>query len=363
VIWWHDTGPGTAALAEATAPHGQGLSAGHDVASLSSSVGTLMAARLGPNDSIWTVTYDGLPAQHVEVRPGLGAIAESVPTPFGVGFAQLAFVGGQAVMTVEKYGDISTPPYYATRSSGGAWSDFKPVAGTWASGAAAALTTTGHGLRIITGVGNASYRPVVAGWNGSGFGKPLLTPDKNGCGVKTHDGWADPSQRLLDVSWECTDLAVANYPDAIHPALFRLKQSATPTYVAQIASGTRGIATLVYTVENGTANDLNVAHVLLPDSTRTVAKRSSAGRVTVTGPRSCLPPVNVHVGWTHRAARGWRFASGFLRLGAAAVGGTLDGAVLTPGKQYTLTGTAVFSKAGARRSVTATLKFKSCAAA
>jgi hypothetical protein len=363
LIWWHDSsGPDPGAHAEATAPDGQNHTAGHHVAAQPPAHGDLLAAKLGPNDSIWTVTYDAVPAQHVEVRPGLSAAPESVATPFAIGYAQLAFVGDQAVLTVEQYGSISTPPNYATRSSSGTWSSFRPLANTWAVGTNVALATTGHGLRLVTAIGNASYRPVISKWTASGFGKPRRTPDNNSCTPNTHDGWADASGRLLDASWECEDVAVANYPDALHPALFRLKAGGTPTYQAQIASGTRGIATLVYTVQSATANDLRVAHVLLPDSTLRVAKGGPGGRVTVTGPRSCLPPVNVRVGWTHKPARGWTFKSGSLQLGGKSVGSVLDGATLAPGKRYTLAGTATFSKGGKSSTVTARLLFKTCAA-
>ena len=363
VIWWHDSSPTSAAIAEATAPGGQNLSAGHDVATLSTSVGDLLAAKRGPGDSIWLVTYDAVPAQHVEVRTGLSAVPESVPTPWPIGYAQIAFVGGQAVLTIEKYGTIGIEPYYATRSSSGTWSSFQPVPHTWAVGTNVALATTGHGLRLVTAIGDASYKPVVSKWNGSAFGKPRRTADSNSCTPNTHDGWSDPSSRLLDVSWECEEVAVANYPDALHAAIFRLKATSTPTYQAQIASGTRGIATVAYTQQSATANDLQVAHVLLPDSTHSVSKHGAGGRVTVTGPRSCLPPVNVHVGWARKAARGWTFRSGSLRLGGKAVSNPLDGATLAAGKSYTLTGTATFSKAGKSSTVTAKLVFKTCATA
>jgi hypothetical protein len=363
VIWHHDIDAGSAAIAEATAPGGQGLSAGHDVATLPTSVGDLMAAKLGPADSIWLVTYDAVPAQHVEVRPGLSAVPESVPTPWPIGYAQIAFVGGQAVLTVEKYGTIGIEPYYATRSSSGTWSSFQPVPRTWAVGTNVALATTGHGLRLVTAIGDASYKPVVSKWNGSAFGKPRRTSDTNSCTPNSHDGWADPSNRVLDVSWECEQVAVANYPDALHAAVVRLKATNTPTYQAQIASGTRGIATVAYTQQSATANDLIVAHVLLPDSTYTVSKKGAGGRVTVKGPRSCLPPVNVRVGWSRKAARGWTFKSGSLQLGGKSVGSVLDGATLAAGKQYTLVGTATFSRNGKSSTVTAKLKFKTCAAA
>jgi hypothetical protein len=226
----------------------------------------------------------------------------------------------------------------------------------------AALASSRHGLRLVTTVDNASYRPVISKWTGSGFAPRHLTADHNPCAPSSHDGTADPSGRLLDVSWECQDVTVTNYADAARAAIVRLTVHDTPTATPQIASGTRGIATVAYSTENGSDQVLRAAHVRLPGSTRTVRHAGTGGRVTVTGPLSCLPPVNVHIAWTRHAAGGWSFKSGTLRLDGKHVSPPkLDGATLTAGKTYALTGAATFAKGGNRHTIKTTLKFTTCA--
>jgi hypothetical protein len=367
LVWFHDTdqsinGDFNAAIAEATAVHGQNLTAAHDIVN-APSFGQLLTADMAPNGDIWTVSYDGAPSQTVFVWHSGAPGSDNVHTPYIVGFAQLAFTSGTPVLAVEKYGSIGTALHWATRGSGGTWSSFHTLANTWTVGTNAVLETTGHGLRVVTAIDNASYRPVIAKWNGSGFSARRLTADKNNCAPNTHDGWADASGRLLDVSWECSDVTVTNYADAFHAAIVRFHVNSTPTDAPQIASGTRGIATVAYTVQGSTGDVLRAARVRLPDSTRTVSHRGTGGRVTVTGPRSCLPPVNVHVAWTHRPADGWTFKSGSLRLNGNAVSGsTIDGAELTAGKSYTLVGKAVFGRNGNQANVKASLGFTTCAA-
>ncbi len=370
LIWFHDTpnsisGPQGSAIAEATAPNGTNLSAAHDVVTDAPSFGQLLTAVRGPHGSIWTVTYVGVPTQQVQVRAGLTAPATAVHTPYAVGYAQLAFASGKPILAVEKYGAITTGPSYATRSSGGSWSSFHAVAHTWAVGTNVALAATRHGVRLVTAINDASYHPVISKWTGTGFTARTRTADGSPCTPVGHDGWADASGRLLDVSWECGKVTIANYADAFHAAIVRFGVSNTSTFTPQIASGTHGIATVAYSNEQppGTNQVLRVARVRLPDSTYTVAHSGTGGRVTVTGPRSCLPPVNVHIAWTHRPARGWSVKSGALRLNGNVVSRTtLDGAKLTAGKRYTLAGTAVFRRNGTNRTVKASLTFTSCAA-
>jgi hypothetical protein len=370
VVWFHDTtesinGPQNARIAVATAVNGRNLSNGSDLAS-APSFGQLLTADVAPNGEIWTVAYAGLGATNVQLHhpitsPTFDSVA--LPAGFGVAGAQLAFTGGKAVLSVTKNGSISDPLRYAVRPSGGPWSSFHTVPHTWTGAGTAALETTGHGLRLVTGVNNASHRAVIAKWTGTGFTPRALTSDADSsCSPSSHDGWADASGRLLDVSAAlCAKLTVTNYADALHAGFTRIGFGGTLTYTPQIASGTRGIATVVYSVQGTSGHVLRVIHVRLPDPTVTVSHHGTGGRVTVTGPRSCLPPVNVHVGWTHPAAANWSFMAGSLRLGNKAfLGSTLDGATLTAGNSYSLIGTAIFGRGSNRSTVHATLTFRTC---
>jgi hypothetical protein len=368
LVWFHDTaesinGPFGAAIAEATAAHGLNLTAAQDIAA-APSFGQMLAAQFGPGGSIWTVSYAGTPSQTLYVWNSATSTTDNVSTPWGVGYAQLAFASGTPVLAIEKYGSISTGPSWASRSSGGVWSSFHALAHTWAVSTNAALATTKHGLRIVTAIDNASYRPVISKWTGTGFTARQLTTDSNSCAPNTHDGSADPSGRLLDVSWECNDVTITNYADALHSAIVRLHVNGTPTVAPQIASGVRGFATVAYTVEASSGGDiLRAARIRLPDSTVTVKHSATAGRVSVTGPRSCLPPVNVRVGLGHSAAKGWTFKSGSLRLNGNLVSGTtVDGAKLKAGSSNTLVGRAVFARNGNTSTVKASLGFTTCAA-
>jgi hypothetical protein len=364
LVWFHDTdasisGPQGARISVGTAVHGSGLALTSDTTT-APSFGSLLTAEIGPGGNIWAVSYKGLPAHNVQVQIGLTpGNFETVHTPVSAQFAELAFTGGKAVLATSKYGSIGTKILYAVRSGGGVWGTFHAVGNT-RNLAEAALETTRHGMRLIATYQGVPYRPVLSKWNGTGFPAAKFTPDS--CDAATHDGYADPSGRLLDVSQDCaTKLAVANYADAAHPAITRFPINGTLTFVPQIASGTRGIATVVWSVLGATGHKLRVTHVRLPDPTVTKSRHGTGGRVTVTGPRSCLPPVNVHVGWSHKPDANWSFMSGSLRLGnQALLGSTLDGAKLTAGKSYSLIGTAIFGRGSQRNQVRTTLTFRTC---
>ncbi len=88
---------------------------------------------------------------------------------------------------------------------------------------------------------------------------------------------------------------------------------------------------------------------------------SRGGKVTVHGPASCLPPVDVPVGLVARTARNWHSVSHTLRLGSSVLHSTtLHGSGLTPGKTYTLSGTATFASGSSHATATAKIKFRSC---
>ena len=238
---------------------------------------------------------------------------EPITTPYGVSHAQLAFTGGTPVLVIEKDGANSTPPSYATRSSAGTWSTFHQIAHTWAAPSDAALASTRHGLRIVTSTNNASDRPVIAAWTGSGFGTPKLDIRHQRLRREDPRRMVRPERAVAGRLLECSKVTVTNYPDARHAAIVRFNGGSTPGHAPEIASGTRGTATVVWGVSQTDGETLRVAHVRLPDSTVTVGHTGTGGRVTVTGPLTCLPPVDVHIGRTHNPAKGWRFKSSTLR--------------------------------------------------
>ena len=365
LIWYHQkegTSPAVGEIAESTSDAGGPLTAAKDVASAPGE-GELFDAELGPGGTIWTVAYAGLPAKSVQVHPGLSAAVQTVKLPWSPGYGQLAFAGSKPIMSVEKDAAITTGPSYGSES-GGHWSAFHPLAGTWAVGMNADLTATRRGVRLITAVGNASYHPVISKWTGSGFSRRALTADRSNCAPTTHDAYSDGSGRLVDVADECdSKLAIADFPNDNQAAIFRFSTMGLPADgEPQIASTARGIGFVAWSVEDGSTGDrLRVVRVRLPDRTTSVTKRSGKNRLTVTGPMSCLPVVSTPIGVTAHHAKGWTVTHKTLRLGKKKLhGSSLDGSRLTAGKLYKLTGSAVFHHGGHHKKLKATLKFRSC---
>ena len=128
----------------------------------------------------------------------------------------------------------------------------------------------------------------------------------------------------------------------------------------QIATTPRGHGVVVWGVESSSAgegNSLYFNRILLPGMDTSV----STSGVTVTGPVSCQPASTIAVSVTG-ALKGWKVASSSLAFGGKKLASkaTINGAGLTPGKVYALTGKVVFTKGGVSRVGTATLKFRSC---
>jgi hypothetical protein len=367
LVWIHDddttgTGPEKSKIAIATASQGLHLSAAHDVSSAPSR-GELYDAEIAPNGGIWTLTNTGVTDKTIQVREGLTATTyTTMHTPYGIGYAQLAFAGKTGVVAIEKAGAISTPVAFAT-VAGTHTTVFKSVAHTWAVGHNAGLVASGRGVRLVTATSDASYRAVISRWTGSSFTKPILTADHNACVPSSHDVYADGSGRFVDASWECNKVAIASYTDDLHAAIIRFNTPGTPTYTPQIATGSRGIATVAWSNESKAGGStLHVTRVRLPDTTRKTHGKAKGGRITVTGPVNCLGAVGVTVGVTGYPKHGWHIASRRLTLGSSVVSGkSIDGATLAAGKNYTLHGTVVFAKHTARSTARADLAFRTCA--
>jgi hypothetical protein len=365
LVWFHDTvasenGPQGSEITIATSQSGGPLSGPRDVAT-APSFGSMLDATFGPGGSIWVVTEPSGVATSVQVRPGLTSAPVKVPTPYWAESARLRFSGSTAVLAIKKAGAITTPVSYASKR-GGSWSGFRKLAHTWTSDAEFGLAATPSGIRLIATVDNANYFPVVSRWTGSGFSRPTLTGDRNACSPSSHDVVSDASGRLADVSIECGNLAVANLPDTAHAAVVRFSgggvfAGGTP----QLTTTPRGRAWVVWSIESSVNDKLLVAPLLLPGRTVRVARSAGGNRVTVSGPASCLPPVNIAVGVKGSAARHWRVVGHVLRLGGTTLrSGTLRGASLVAGRSYTLTGSVTFAGGGTRRTVTARLTFRSC---
>jgi hypothetical protein len=321
--------------------------------------GELLDAEIAPDRSVWTVAGPSS-GNGMQVRPGVGSAATNVTTPYEVGYAELAFTGQTAVIATQQAGSITGPAGY-TYESNGSWSAVKNVAHTWTAGARVGLADSGSGLRLVASVNNSSYAPVVAKWTGTGFSQPTQTGDHNSCSPESHDLFADASGRVADIAFECSEVAVTNMPDTVHAAVVRFSAGGTTNAgPPRIATTPRGYSFAVWSIEDGSYDQLLLAPVLLPDLTTTTSQTSSAGSVTVTGPVSCLPADDIAVGVKGTPAKNWHVSKQSLKLGSTTVGSTLKGATLTAGKAYTLTGQVTFADGGASKSVTDTLTFLSC---
>ena len=368
LVWFHDTtasetGPQGGEIAAASSDAGGTLSPAFDMAS-APSFGSLLDARIGPGGQIWTVAGPPAGKTGVQVRTDLLNPMNpfvALKTPYIVGAARVRFHRNVAVLAIQKYGAISTPVAYASNQNG-TWTAFHKLAHTWTSDSVLGLSGTNSGIRLITSVNNANYFPVVWSWTGSTFARPTLTGDFNSCSPSSHDAVSDASGRLADVSVECRDVAVANLPDTRHGAVVRF--SGGGTFAGgdpQLATTRRGKGWVAWSIESFAGNKLLVAPILLPGLDVTASATASGNRAVVTGPASCLPPVDIAVGVKGKPARHWRVVSSVLRLGGTVLTGrTLHGSTLRAGARYTLSGTVRFANGGARVTVRATLKFRSC---
>lgn len=125
------------------------------------------------------------------------------------------------------------------------------MAGTWSVEADTGLTATASGVRLVTAVNNSTYHPVVAAWTGHGFGRPALVGDTNSCSPTSHDTATDASGRLVDVSTECSQIAVDNLEKATQAAIVRFPtRGITAGGTPQIATTRSGRAIVAWSVEN-----------------------------------------------------------------------------------------------------------------
>ena len=365
LVWMHSTvasenGPEGDEIAIATSQAGGALSAERDV-SPGPSFGYFLDATLAPNGSIWAVTNPSSGNTHsVQITKGLGSRYQTVGTPFWPGEAMLAFNGTSAVLAIDKDGTITAPVYF-DRQAGSGWTAFKPIARTW-DVQGFGLATTTSGVRLIASENNADYHPVVSRLTNAGWTTPTLTGDLSNCSPEGHDVVADASGRLADASEVCADaIAVENLADTRHAAIVRFGVPGTfAGGQPQLTTSPSGRGWVAWSVESASGDKLLVAPLLLPGLQFTNSSAGAHGRVVVTGPASCLPPVDLPVSVAGKPASGWRVASKSLKIGGSAVGAVLHGAGLTAGRSYTLTGTVTFARGSARSTSRDLLGFRTC---
>jgi hypothetical protein len=366
LVWFHDdiaseNGPNGSSIAETTSNQGGPLAPATDVVTNAPSFGSMLDAAMGPDGKIWTISYADLSGP-LQVRDGFTSSATHLTPPWAVSYAQIAFAKGRPIISVEKAGAISVGPSYSSES-GSHWSSFKRVKHTWAVGTDADLRATGHGVRLITAVGNASYQPVIAKWKGHGFSARKHTADHSPCAPSSHDAYSDDSGRLVEVANECGKLAVSDYPNDNQDAVMRFSsKGVVNAQYPQIASTSRGVAFVAWSVEAGSTGDLfRVVRFRLQDRTTSASKHSGHNRVTLFGPMSCLPAVSTPIHVSTRHAGGWTVHAKRIRLGHKKLhGSSLDGSKLKAGKTYKLHGSAVFHDGSHHQKLTATLRFTSC---
>jgi hypothetical protein len=365
LVWFYATvasenGPQGNEIATATSQAGGPLSAAAPQAT-GPSFGTMLDAAMAPDGQIWVLTETGVADKHLQVRPGLSRPAITVKTPYGVGAARIRFNHGTPVIVIQKAGAISSPVAYTSFRSG-KFAAFQFLKHTWTAASDIGLVGSSSGVRLVTSVANATYHPEVWSWTGNGFGHPTLTGDLNNCGPSGHDLVTDASGRVADVTNECGFVAVENMADTRHAAIVKFGEHGTAAggdY--QITTTPRGQGWVVWGIESKAGDKLSATPIVLPGEEVTATKTVKGNRVTVTGPASCLPPVNVKVGVKGKPASNWHVTASTLRLGTKVLHSTtLNGASLKPGATYTLSGTVKFANGGAHSTVTAQLKFRSC---
>jgi hypothetical protein len=359
-VWYH-TEAGGGEIAEATSTGGGPLSAEHDVASAPTN-GELLDAELAPDGSIWTLAEPGS-GSPLELREGTSHPETTIKTPYGVGYAQLAFAHHTPIIAITKDAAISQATAYAYQP-GSHWTAFKNVKGTWSDGTDVSLVATHSGVRLITGMPDADYTPAVARWDGHGFKR--RTPTGDTCELGAHAAVTDASGRLADVSNECDKISISNLADTRHASLVQFAPGGTPAGGApQIATLPRGFAWVAWSTQHSETtsaqgDNLKVAEVRIAGLHRRVARHGAAGRVTLKGPATCMPADRISVGVKGHAAHGWKVRSRSLRLGHKKLHSTLNGAALKAGKKYTLKGKVKFSGKHGHSTISVKLKFRAC---
>jgi hypothetical protein len=366
LVWFHDTDASVSSpiggmLATAVATPDGSLAPAIEWGS-APSFGSLKTAMISPAGQLWAVVQSASAAPEQLWVYTDYATPTPVTAPFFVNQARLAFDGSTAVLAVDWYGQISKPVAYSVLAPGSSWSAFRNIAHTWNVGAFG-MAAAHSGIRVVASTDNASYRPVIAKFDGDSFGPGKLTGEKKPCPTSSHNLVADGSGRLADVGNACGDLRLSNLPGTTRAAWTEFSAGGT---VAggdpQVATTTRGTGWVVWGIQSALGNKLLVVPILLP-ALQTVESTSTAvGKVWLTGPATCLPPVTTKVELRADGKNGWKVANKTLELGNKVIdNGKIDGGQLKAGKAYVLSGTVRFTRPGNQdKLVTVEHGFRSC---
>jgi hypothetical protein len=292
----------------------------------------------------------------------LSSAPKTLTRPYFIGNAQLADNGHQTVLTTSQYGSLSGRVSVAHKSSSSSsWSGFSTVTHSYTGGNIEKLYTA-HGKIWMLGMSDkALYTPYRYRWSGKKFGGPKSTGDHQD--VSSFDPTTDASGRLANVSTEVGNLAVSNFSGGSKAGEFRMKVKQTfAGGIAQVTTSPSGHGWLIYSIQTDTSTGdlLYAQRIRLSGLTRTVHQHGKPGKVSLTGPASCMPASPVHVALTGKGARPWKVAARKLTLGSKKVGSSLNGATLKPHHHYTLTGKVTFKNGGHHATLKAKLGFTTC---
>lgn len=315
--------------------------------------GDVSAAVIGSGDYNHKVYY----------YKSLTASPTTLTRPYFIGNAQLADNGKQTVLTTSPYGQITEPVAVAHKSSAAtSWSAFSNVAGSNQLSGIERLAEANGRIWLLAGRANTFYPGYTFAWTGSSFAGARATGDPRD--VWSFDATTDASGRLATVSTEVGQLAISNFGTGQRAAEFTIPVKQTfAGGTPQLTTSPSGQGWVIYSVQTAasTGNLLFAQRIRLSGLTQTVRRHGAAGKVTLTGPATCMPATPVSIKIKGKAAHGWRAASKRMRLGSKKVKGSIDGASLTPNHRYTLIGSVKFRNGSRHQKVTARLSFTTCA--
>jgi hypothetical protein len=368
LVWFHDTTPGSVngprgGRVAISRPANGALTAGvdiHDAASFGQLFDAEVVPQGGSGKAIWTVTAKG--AVPTEIEVGTATARQTVTSPVGLDAVRLSFDYNRTqqwtpVMAAVKYGSVSDPVLVTYQPALGApWPAFAGLAGT--SAPSAGLTWASTTTRLITSAPGATGQIVSVNYDGSSWKKPVA----NGYRYRCPDLGMDvegQNARVAYVAYHCSDLVVGNFEQGgTRSAVVTFPSGGTVTYHPAISGTWGGQERVVWSIQREGGNPghlLKVAAVLLPTVPNSTTAKGKAGKVTLTLPLTCWPPVAGQVKASAKAAKGWKLTKLTVKRDGKKIANpsSIDGSAFgnKGGLQATATGT--FTRAGVTKRVTA----------